>query len=93
MYTAFGISLLIITLWKCGIIPEAIGKQTAIDYVNYHYKEMNLTFEHIDFSYAYDEYIVTFTSEDNRVYNFGLSSKYFPTDVIYDSVRQSTVFY
>lgn len=93
IYTSFGISLLLITMWKCGIIPKAIGKQTAIDYVNQHYEDMNLTFEHIEFSYAYDDYIVTFTSEDNQVYNFKLSSKYFPTNVVYDSVKQSHVYY
>lgn len=66
-----------------------IGKQTAISYANENYSEIGLTYKNIEFSTVYDDYIVSFSDESGTTYNFRLSSKYFPTSVAYDSVKQS----
>lgn len=83
------IIILIIALWITGVIPKMIGKQAAIRYVKENYSEIDLTYQNIEFSTAYDDYIVSFSDEAGATYNFRLSSKYFPTSVAYDSVKQS----
>ncbi|WP_418667729.1 hypothetical protein [Allofournierella sp.] len=85
------IIILIIALWITGVIPKMIGKQTAISYVNENYSGIGLTYKNIEFSTVYDDYIVGFSDESGTTYNFRLSSKYFPTSVAYDSVKQSNV--
>jgi hypothetical protein len=85
------IILLIIALWITGVIPKMIGKQTAISYVKENYSEIDLTYQGIEFSTVYDDYIASFSDEAGTTYNFRLSSKYFPTSVAYDSVKQSNV--
>lgn len=88
----FVIFLLIIILWLIGVIPKAIGKHTAINYVKDNYQEMNLQYNNIDFSKNYGNYIVSFSDKENNFYNFKLNSKYFPTTVIYDSIKQSNIY-
>ena len=91
-YVFIGIAasiILIIALWINGVIPKMIGKQAAIRYVKENYSEIGLTYQNIEVSTAYDDYIVNFSDESGATYNFRLSSKYFPTSVAYDSVKQS----
>lgn len=83
--------LLIAVLWITGVIPQMIGKQTAMSYVKENYSEMNLTYNTIEFSTEYGDYIVSFYDEAGNTHNFRLSSKYFPTSVAYDSIKQSNV--
>ena len=93
-YVFIGIAaiiILIIALWVTGVVPKMIGKQTAISYVKENYGEIGLTYKNIAFSTMYDDYIVSFSDEAGITYNFRLSSKYFPTSVAYDSVKQSNV--
>lgn len=93
-YTMIGIAaiiLLIIALWLTGVIPKMIGKQTAISYVKENYSEIDLTYQGIEFSTVYDDYIASFSDKAGTTYNFRLSSKYFPAAVAYDSVKQSNV--
>lgn len=88
----FVIILLIIILWLTGVIPKSIGKYTALNYVKKNYEEMNLKYNNIEFSKEYGNYIVSFSDKENNLYNLKLNSKYFPTLVIYDSIKQSNVY-
>ncbi len=53
---------------------------------------MNLKYNNIEFSKEYGNYIVSFSDKENNLYNLKLNSKYFPTLVIYDSIKQSNVY-
>jgi len=83
--------ILIFILLVSGIIPKLIGKQIAIKYVEDNYKDMNLKYNYIEYSSAYGDYIVNFIDNNNKIYNFRLNSKYFPTAIEYDSIIQSVV--
>lgn len=83
--------MLIIVLWLTGVIPQMIGKQAAINYVKENHIEIDLTYKSIEYSTAYGDYIATFLDEAGNAYNFRLNSKYFPTSVVYDSIKQRNV--
>lgn len=79
------------TLFITGIVPQIMGKQIALRYVQERYSDLNLQFERIDFVTPMGAYYVQFKGNNNQFYNFKLNSKYFPTRVEYDSYLNSNV--
>lgn len=79
-------------LWGTGIVPKMIGRYTAEKYVEENYKDTYLTLDSINYSKEYGDYIVRFKKESNsNIYNLRVSPIYFPTTVVYDSIKESNV--
>ena len=76
-------------LWISGIIPIFIAKQVAVNYT----KKINMWLEYKDIVYTnhFDCWNVVFIDKDNNEYSINVASKYFPFNVIYDGVYQSSL--
>ena len=83
------IILVVTGLWIGGIIPKFIAKQVAINYT----KNINMWLEYKDMVYTtqFDCWNVVFVDSDNNEYSINVASKYFPFNVVYDGVYQSSL--
>lgn len=79
--------IIVLFLWIIGIIPKMIGINTAKKYVEENYSHMDLQYDTIEFSKAYDDYIVRFVDERNIKYNFKVAPKILPVQIMYDSIK------
>lgn len=82
-----GIALFFCLLFATGILPKSIARRSAQSYVDEHYAKMDLTYQRVSFDSHRDAYYVTYTDEQNRVYNFYLTTKWIPGQVLYDPLN------
>jgi hypothetical protein len=76
--------LLILGLWIVGIIPQQIGRMTAVSHVQKFHKDRELIFVRMDFSSAHGDYFAVFKDSNGEIYNFQMHSKLLPITVRYD---------
>lgn len=76
----------IIGLWVGGIIPQQIGKMTAINYVKNNHGSMELVFVRMDYSRAHGDYFAVFKDPNGEVYNFLIHAKLLPITVLFDPI-------
>lgn len=79
---------IILILWISTAIPKFIAKQVAINYT----KNINMQLDYKDMEYNnyFDVWSVRFIDLENNTYNINVKSKYFPFNVVYDGVYQSS---
>ncbi len=79
--------LMIIVLWISGIIPQQIGKMTAINYIEKNYGDQGLIYVKMEYSSAHGDYFAVFKDSDGAYYNFLMHSKLLPIIVLYDPLN------
>lgn len=83
------IILPVIVLWATKVIPRVMAKVTADNYV----KQMNVKLNYDDMEYfsQMGNWNVYYMSQDANRYCISVSSEYFPTRVVFDSVHQTSM--
>lgn len=83
------IILLIIVLWVTKIIPRVMAKITADNYI----KQMNekLIYDDMEYVSQMGNWNIYYMSQEEHRYCISVSSKYFPTKVVYDGYHQTSI--
>lgn len=79
--------VIVAVVWFSGIIPKQIGRISAYNYVKTNYFDMNLKYEKMEYSSAHGDYFAIFIDSEGKLYNFLMYSKYLPTRVLFDPIK------
>lgn len=72
------ILLVVLALWISGIIPKQIAIISAKYHIKKDFPKMQLEYVDIEWNSSFGAYFINFKDENNKIYGFTMSSKYFP---------------
>lgn len=75
------IFIVILILWIAGIIPKQIARISATYQLKKNFPKMQLEYVDIEWEASFGAYCIKFKDENNKIYGFTMSNKYFPINL------------